>query len=216
MTRDDLQTKSTFPTALSPAWDPQLLHIVQRMRRAFLSICRCGDTLFNPYGITTDQYGLMLTVYREPGIRQADIGNNIFAEPNTITAMLALLEKRGILRRRPSPVDGRTRLVYLTKRGEMMTQRLSEESVEMRRLLYECFAGSRGDEALKILDRVSEEMQRVREELALPMARMSLDGVPSDLLQANSGAALPMVRSAGPKKTRRVAKRPGVLRAKRT
>ncbi len=141
MTLDDQWTNPPIPSALSPAGTPQLLHIIQRMRRAFLSICRCGDTLFNPYGITTDQYGLMLAVYREPGIRQADIGNIVFAEPNTITAMLSLLEKRGILRRRPSPTDGRTRLIFLTTRGEKMTQRLSEESVEMRRLLYECFSG---------------------------------------------------------------------------
>ena len=208
MTVDDPWTNPPVPSALSPAGQQQLLHIVQRMRRAFLSICRCGDTLFNPFGITTDQYGLMLAVYREPGIRQADIGNIIFAEPNTITAMLSLLEKRGILRRRPSPTDGRTRLIYLTTRGEKMTRRLSEESVEMRRLLYECFSGPRGEEALKILDRVSEEMQREREKLVLPVVKTPLEGVPSD-------GRNPAVRSAVTRKTRRVLKHPRPLRAKR-
>jgi DNA-binding MarR family transcriptional regulator len=209
MTVDDPWTNPPVPSALSPAGQPQLLHIVQRMRRAFLSICRCGDTLFNPYGITTDQYGLMLAVYREPGIRQADIGNIIFAEPNTITAMLSLLEKRGILRRRPSPTDGRTRLIYLTTRGEKMTRRLSEESVEMRRLLYECFSGSRGEEALKILDQVSEEMQREREKLVLPVAKSPLEELPS-------GSAAPVARAAVARKTRRVLKHPRSLRAKRS
>jgi DNA-binding MarR family transcriptional regulator len=151
----------------------------------------------------------MLTVYRQPGIRQADIGNILFAEPNTITAMLSLLEKRGILRRRPSPTDGRTRLIYLTTRGERMTRRLSEESVEMRRLLYECFAGSRGEEALKILDRVSEEMQRERDKLVVPLDSAPLDEVGSDHI-------IPVVRPAKPRKSRRVLKHPRVLRAKRT
>jgi DNA-binding MarR family transcriptional regulator len=216
MTVGDPTTKPVIPSALSPAGQPQLLHIVQRMRRAFLSICRCGDTLFTPYGITTDQYGLMLAVYREPGIRQADIGNIIFAEPNTITAMLSLLEKRGLLRRRPSPTDGRARLIYLTARGEKMTQRLSEDSVQMRRRLYECFAGAGGEEALAILDRVSEEMQHEREKLAFPVGRPSLDGIDFDLrLEADSAPATPVARSAGSAKPRRVLKRARTLRAKR-
>jgi DNA-binding MarR family transcriptional regulator len=216
MTVGDPTTKSAIPSALSPTGQPQLLHIVQRMRRAFLSICRCGDTLFTPYGITTDQYGLMLAVYREPGIRQADIGNIIFAEPNTITAMLSLLEKRGLLRRRPSPTDGRARLIYLTARGEMMTQRLSEDSVQMRRRLYECFAGARGEEALAILDRVSEEMQDEREKLAVPAAKSLLDGIDfNPLLAADSASAAPAARSTGGMKPRRVLKRARTLRAKR-
>jgi DNA-binding MarR family transcriptional regulator len=207
MTVDDPWTNPAVPNALSPAGQPQLLHIIQRMRRAFLSICRCGDTLFTPYGITTDQYGLMLAVYREPGIRQADIGNIIFAEPNTITAMLSLLEKRGVLRRRPSPTDGRTRLIYLTTRGEKMTRRLSEESVEMRRLLYECFAGPHGEEALKILDRVSEEMQQEREKLVRPVDKTPLEALPD--------SSLSLVRPAKTRKPKRVLKRARVIRSKR-
>jgi DNA-binding MarR family transcriptional regulator len=216
MTVGDPTTKSAIPSALSPAGQPQLLHIVQRMRRAFLSICRCGDTLFSPYGITNDQYGLMLTVYREPGIRQADIGNIIFAEPNTITAMLSLLEKRGLLRRRPSPTDGRARLIYLTARGEKMTQRLSEDSVQMRRRLYECFTGAGGEEALAILDRVSEEMQHEREKLAVPVDKPPLDGIDFDpLLEADSAPTAAIAPSTGSTKPRRLLKRARTRRAKR-
>jgi DNA-binding MarR family transcriptional regulator len=160
MTLDDDETQ----TATQAPAQTQL-HIPQRMRRAFLSVARFGDTLFNPYGITTDQYSLLLSVYRDPGIRQADIGNAMFAEPNTITAMVTLLEKRGLLRRKPSPTDGRARLVYLTARGETLTQKLANESKYLRKLLYDCFAGAEGEAALKILDRVSEEMQRARETL---------------------------------------------------
>src|SRR5262245_51522744 len=81
------------------------LHILQRMRRAFLSIWRYADTLFAPFGITTDQYSVMLSAYREPGIMQADIGSAMFSEPNTINAMITLLEKRGLVRRKNSPAD---------------------------------------------------------------------------------------------------------------
>ena len=141
------------------------LNIVRRMRRAFLSICRCGDTLFSPYGVTTDQYALIRSVQREPGIRQADLGAVIFAEPNTVTAMVTLLERRGILRRKPSPTDRRAKLVYLTARGEMVMQRLSNDWRPMREILVECFSAPGGEQALAILDQVYDLMRVERDRL---------------------------------------------------
>ena len=159
MTRDDDQTAPTRQSTETH------LHIVRRLRRAFLSVCRCGDVLFSPYRLTTDQYALMRAVQRQQGIRQADLGNVIFAEPNTVTAMVSLLEKRGILRRKLSPADGRARLLYLTTHGQNVMQRLSEDWDPMRKLLIDCFAGESGQKTLDVLDRVYEEMRREREKL---------------------------------------------------
>lgn len=144
---------------------PPRLNVVRRMRRAFLSICRCGDTLFSPYGVTTDQYALIRAVQREPGIRQADLGSIIFAEPNTVTAMVNLLEKRGILRRRPSPTDKRAKLVQLTSRGEMIMQRLAGDWQPMRQILIDCFSAPGGQQALALLDQVYEKMRVERDKL---------------------------------------------------
>jgi DNA-binding MarR family transcriptional regulator len=143
--------------------------VVHRMRRAFLSVCRCGDTVFSPYGMTTDQYALMRAVQRTPGIRQGDLGNIIFAQPNTVTAMVTLLEKKGILRRRPCSTDGRARLLHLTARGEKVVQRLSDDWQPMRTMINDCFAGPAGEEALKILDRVYAVMHREREKSTIPV-----------------------------------------------
>lgn len=153
------------------------LYVVRRLRRAFLSICRCGDTLFSPYRLTTDQYALMRAVQRQQGIRQADLSNEIFAEPNTVTAMVSLLEKRGILRRKPSPTDGRARLLYLTAHGQTVMQRLSADWDPMRHILNECFSGEEGQQALEILDHVFEEMYRARKELCQrPYEKMTASG----------------------------------------
>jgi DNA-binding MarR family transcriptional regulator len=162
MTLDNDRTAPTPPARQSPETH---LHIVRRLRRAFLSICRCGDVRFSPYRLTTDQYALMRAVQRQQGIRQADLGNVIFAEPNTVTAMVSLLERRGILRRKLSPADGRARLLYLTTHGQNVMQRLSEDWDPMRKLLIDCFAGESGQKTLEVLDRVYEEMEREREKL---------------------------------------------------
>jgi DNA-binding MarR family transcriptional regulator len=79
--------------------------------------------------------------------------------------MVTLLEKRGIQRRKPSPTDGRVRLLYLTSHGQTVMKRLSEDWKPMRVLLRDAFAGDAGHQALEILDRVYAEMQGERERL---------------------------------------------------
>jgi len=148
-----------------PQASDKTLHVVRRLRRAFLSICRCGDVMFSPYRLTTEQYSLMRAVQRDPGIRQVDVKDRIFAEPNTVTAMVTLLERRGILRRKSSPSDGRVRLLYLTAHGQAVFQRLSEDWEPMRKVLRGCFAGKAGQEALEILDSVYVAMESERENL---------------------------------------------------
>lgn len=149
-----------------PATPPDgSLHVVRRLRRAFLSISRCGDVMFSPYRLTTEQYSLMRAVQRDPGIRQVDVKDTIFAEPNTVTAMVTLLERRGILRRKPSPSDGRARLLYLTAHGQAVMKRLSDDWDPMRVVLRKCFEGKAGQDALDILDAVYAEMERERENL---------------------------------------------------
>jgi DNA-binding MarR family transcriptional regulator len=141
------------------------VRVVRRIRTAYLSLCRCGDKLFSPYGITTDQSTLIWAVHCEPGIRQADLGSVMFAEPNTVTAMVRLLEKRGILRRKPSPTDRRAKLVYLTPRGEMLMQRLDRDWRPIYNNLLAIFSKPGGPEALVILDEVHELMRSERERL---------------------------------------------------
>ena len=141
------------------------MYIVRRLRRAFLSICRCGDVIFSPYRLTTEQYALMRAVQRNPGIRQADVTDQIFAEPNTVTAMVTLLEKRGILRRKSCPNDRRVRLLSLTAHGLAVMQKLSSDWSPMRNVLQQCFSGEEGNQALEILDRIFTRMQFERETL---------------------------------------------------
>lgn len=139
--------------------------LVQHLRRAYLSVSRCRDVMFSPYRLTGDQYALMRAVQKNPGIRQSDLGDEIFAEPNTVTAMVTLLEKRGILRRKPSATDGRVRLLSLTPHGNAVMNRLSQDWTPMRLLLRDCFAGEEGRRVLEILDRVYREMKHERENL---------------------------------------------------
>jgi DNA-binding MarR family transcriptional regulator len=132
------------------------------IRRAHLALQRCGDVIFRPRRITTDQFSLLWAVEKHDGIRQNELADVLFTDPNTVTAMLARLEKRGLVRREVCAEDGRARQVRLTSAGRRMTRRLSDDWQPMRQKLQEVFAGECGQEALRVLEEVRELMTQSR------------------------------------------------------
>lgn len=134
-----------------------------RIRRAHLSMQRYSDTLFSPRKITQDQCSLLWIVWRREGIRQNELAEELFTDPNTVTAMVARLEKRGLIRREVCPEDGRARLVSLTPAGRRLVERLREDWSQMREKLRAIFAGEAGAQALRILEQVSEVMTEERQ-----------------------------------------------------
>jgi len=135
------------------------------IRRAHLAMQRCADAIFRPRRITTDQFSLLFIVDRHDGIRQNELANELFTDPNTVTAMLARLEKRGLVQREVCAKDGRARRVRLTPAGRRLTGRLSDDWEPMRRRLREVFSGDAGQEALRVLDQVQQLMMESRAEV---------------------------------------------------
>ncbi len=134
-----------------------------RIRRAHLSTQRYADALFSPRKITQDQCSLLWTVWRREGIRQNELAEELFTDPNTVTAMVARLEKRGLIRREVCSEDGRARRVSLTPAGRRLVARLREDWAEMREKLRAIFAGEAGAQALRILEQVCEVMTEERQ-----------------------------------------------------
>jgi hypothetical protein len=87
------------------------------LRRAYPTTHRAFDSLFIRRGMTADPFVLLMTLSEEEGINQRELARKVSSDPNTITAMLRLLENHGYLRRKDRPGDGRAWTVYLTPAG---------------------------------------------------------------------------------------------------
>lgn len=136
-----------------------------RIRRAHLSMQRCGDAIFGARKITTDQCSLLWIVRRRDGIRQNELAEELYTDPNTVTAMLARLEKRGLIRREVCSEDGRARRVSLSAAGRRLVASLSKDWEPVRVKLRQIFSGEAGEHALKLLDDVRVAMTLAREEV---------------------------------------------------
>jgi DNA-binding MarR family transcriptional regulator len=133
-----------------------------RIRRAHLSMQRCADAIFAGRKITTDQCSLLWAVWRREGIRQNELAEELFTDPNTVTAMVVRLETRGLIRREVCSEDGRARRVSLTPAGRRLVGKLYEDWAPIREKLREIFAGESGEQALRILDEVRQAMTASR------------------------------------------------------
>ena len=70
------------------------------------------------YGEVRPSYGSVLVpLFEEDGLRMSELAARSRLAKQTMTTMVRLVERAGLVQRRPDPDDGRATRVYLTKRG---------------------------------------------------------------------------------------------------
>src|SRR5438045_3757932 len=106
------------------------------LRFAYWAMHRRADALLARHRVTADQFGLLVLLSEEDegareigstsenGVTQQELVRRASSDPNTVRAMLVLLERGGLVSRRPHLTDGRARSVVLTAKGRRTLQRL--------------------------------------------------------------------------------------------
>jgi len=141
------------------------------LRKAYLSFHRRANALMLNHGVTADQFVLLSVVAREPGITQITIVERTASDPNTVAAILRLLEVRRLVRREVHVRDGRARCVFLTAEGRRVQQRAAKTAEPILSALVDCIGSSERSEIERFL-------QRVHQLFSAPLARSN--GQPSD------------------------------------
>jgi DNA-binding MarR family transcriptional regulator len=132
--------------------------IAMGLRSAYRVMHRQTDFCLAKSGVTAHQFVLLTLLAEEDGITQRELVRRACSDPNTIRAMLVLLESRGLVARGQHPNDGRARNVTLTHKGRRMYKRLWKESERLRQQLLELFKPNQADALVGLLKRISKEM----------------------------------------------------------
>ncbi|MFT3706947.1 MAG: MarR family winged helix-turn-helix transcriptional regulator [Archangium sp.] len=74
--------------------------------------------------LTPEQWVVLVALWRTDGQSQNALCELTFRDKPTMSRMIAGLEERGLVIRRESPSDARSRLVYLTKVGKGLEPKL--------------------------------------------------------------------------------------------
>ena len=92
----------------------------QGMLRAVVALRReLGDALTAEHGLSMADYDVLVRLAEQPGrrMRMADLAANILQPRSSLTRIASGLEARGLIRREPSPADGRGAEAVLTADG---------------------------------------------------------------------------------------------------
>jgi MarR family transcriptional regulator, organic hydroperoxide resistance regulator len=76
------------------------------------------------YDITPEQWAVLNRLWEEDGLSQVELAERTFKDKPGTTRILNLLEKKGVVVRRPDENDGRVLRVFLTKVGRDLRDKL--------------------------------------------------------------------------------------------
>lgn len=133
-----------------------------KLRYAYLNMHRTFDAHFRRFGVTTDQFVLMSILREQEGVNQQELTRKLASDPNTIAAMVALLERKKIVRRTVRDGDGRARAVFLTAPGRRLFAELKEGAEVLHRIIDECFPAESRKIAFEVLDSVAHKLSVAR------------------------------------------------------
>jgi len=132
--------------------------IGMRMRGAYSSMHRRFNAHFLQFGATADQFVLLTLLAEQDGITQQELVRRAYSDANTVTAMLALLERQKLIRRTRDDHDLRVRLVHLTAKGRSFQEKLDRSAEGLHRRLRNALPAPQGRRLLKALQRIAEVM----------------------------------------------------------
>lgn len=110
---------STAPIDIVDAVNTNFLRTLvgYNARRASLSIIEVFTERMAVYGLKVVDFSLLNLVAHNPGITSRQICASLNILPPNLVNLVGLLEKRGLLVRRPHPYDGRAMGLYLSEQG---------------------------------------------------------------------------------------------------
>jgi len=102
--------------------------LLHRVRDVFM---RCEDERFRPYGITSEQYGVLMTLkYIGKSARPVDIARWLGHAPNSISMLIDRMVKAGLVRRTRDRKDRRAVNVTLTTKAEIALGPATRDGLE--------------------------------------------------------------------------------------
>jgi len=136
--------------------------LAMALRAAYLAMHRRTDALMARLGITADQFVVLAALKEGDALTQRELVSRTASDPNTLRAMLVLLERQQLIERKPHPTDGRARSVRLTRTGRTVVHKLWRNSEALREQMLADFNASEVRALVKQLRRLAATLEAGR------------------------------------------------------
>jgi MarR family transcriptional regulator, lower aerobic nicotinate degradation pathway regulator len=137
--------------------------IAMGLRAAYWSMHRQTNAHLASQDATAEQFVLLSLLAEWDGTTQQELCRRACSDANTIRAMLVLLEKRGLVIRRPHPTDGRARCVTLTRKGRQAYEQWQAQIEPVQDRLLDLFLSEEAKDLVGFLNGISEAMAELNQ-----------------------------------------------------
>jgi len=131
---------------------PELLGF--HLRRAQIAVFSQFGRAIARDRVTPGQFGVLILIGANDGLTQSALAKAVGVERSTMVATIDTLEERGLVQRRPSPVDRRSYALALTTEGRSLLTRLKRKVREQEKRILRDFTDSDRDVLLRFLERI--------------------------------------------------------------
>jgi MarR family transcriptional regulator for hemolysin len=104
--------------------------------------------------ITIDQWLVLKTIHENPDITLQQVGTAVFKDFASVTRIVQLLERKGLLRRKPHPTDGRRSELVLTAAGGSVIRTVEPIAQANRRRALEGIDAEQVARLRELLERI--------------------------------------------------------------
>ncbi len=113
--------------------------------------------------MTPEQWIVLVRLWQEDGQSQTDLGESTLKDKATLSRILAVMERDGLVVRRPDPHDGRSRLVYATREAKRLKASSLERAQTLVAALEEGIAERDLATTRRTLVRMEENLRRLEQ-----------------------------------------------------
>jgi DNA-binding MarR family transcriptional regulator len=103
------------------------------------------------HGLTPHHYGVLLVLDRAGPVSQQQLSRGIGIDPRNAVPVIDLLQRRGLVERRPDPADRRRHAVALTGPGRATLDELRQAGERVEEHLLDCLTEPERAELHRVL-----------------------------------------------------------------
>ena len=128
------------------------------LRATYMALHRSTDAILQEYGVTADQFVLMLALREDRALTQRELAERISSDASTVRAMLVLLERSGLVQRTSHPTDSRAKTVELTPAGKRKLQKLWKAGQAIRTSMTGALSSKEVTQLIGLLSRLQDSL----------------------------------------------------------
>lgn len=133
--------------------------VLRELARAYQAFEACSATHIRTLDLTPSQFDIVATLGNTDGMNFKELGEKTLITKGTLTGVVDRLEDKGLVRRVASASDGRSQIVQLTRKGEVLFARVFPAHLEHMEQSFISFSQSD-------LETMEAELQRLRRALS--------------------------------------------------